>query len=367
MGNYGFILSGRLRYLLPRGQLMKVLCLVAGEVIPPDRWMWNHLPAEAQGDQVDFIGTSPPDLFPKWGKIIAYYPYFMLQALKAVLRCQKERYDAVLAWEAKTGLSLAFVRSLFGIRKPKLVILAFIYKGIGMYFLRFGRWLARNIQHVVVQSTREVQYYQELLGFSAGQVTFNPLGGFDLAPGKPAAAQSAGEAYIFSGGRTDRDYSTLFGAVSGLGVRVIVNARKFNTHGLILPTNVTVNDLLPKEIYQEMIQNAALVVVPLQARPHACGLIAILQAMALGKAVIATRTSCVCDYIEDGKTGLLVEPENPTALRAAILRLLGDPTLAGRLGAAARRKYSQCHTAEAFAMGNYQVLKGVVLERFRRY
>ena len=50
---------------------MRVLCLVDGPVLPPDRWMWNHLPESAQGDEVDFLWASPKDRFRKWGKLLS--------------------------------------------------------------------------------------------------------------------------------------------------------------------------------------------------------------------------------------------------------------------------------------------------------
>jgi hypothetical protein len=42
--------------------------------------------------------------------------------------------------------------------------------------------------------------------------------------------------------------------------------------------------------------------------------------------------------VEDGVTGLLVPAGDPTALRAALVELLGDPALRARLGGAARER-----------------------------
>lgn len=63
---------------------------------------------------------------------------------------------------------------------------------------------------------------------------------------------------------------------------------------------------------------------------------AVLEAMALGKPVIASRATGNAEIIRDGEDGLLVEPMDPEAWARAIDRLLGDPPLAARLGAAAR-------------------------------
>ncbi len=60
------------------------------------------------------------------------------------------------------------------------------------------------------------------------------------------------------------------------------------------------------------------------------------EAMAHGRAVVASEVGGLRDAIRDGETGLFVPPGDPVALRAAIERLLGDPELRGRMGANAR-------------------------------
>lgn len=57
-----------------------------------------------------------------------------------------------------------------------------------------------------------------------------------------------------------------------------------------------------------------------------------LEANLMGKPVIAGRSGGVADAVIDNETGLLVDPENPTAIAAAITRLLNNPDEAERLG-----------------------------------
>jgi glycosyltransferase involved in cell wall biosynthesis len=66
--------------------------------------------------------------------------------------------------------------------------------------------------------------------------------------------------------------------------------------------------------------------------------LALLEYMAAGKAIVATRTGGIPDIIEDGVHGVLVPPRDPPATAAAIERLLGDPSARVRLGAAARER-----------------------------
>jgi glycosyltransferase involved in cell wall biosynthesis len=60
--------------------------------------------------------------------------------------------------------------------------------------------------------------------------------------------------------------------------------------------------------------------------------------MAHGRPVVASAVGGLLDLVVDGETGLLVPPGDVEALRAALERLLADPALRGRLGAAARER-----------------------------
>ena len=66
--------------------------------------------------------------------------------------------------------------------------------------------------------------------------------------------------------------------------------------------------------------------------------VAWLEAMAMGKAVVASRTGPGPEVIEDGVSGLLCDPHDPRSIADAIVRLLDDPGLRRRLGAAARAR-----------------------------
>jgi glycosyltransferase involved in cell wall biosynthesis len=63
---------------------------------------------------------------------------------------------------------------------------------------------------------------------------------------------------------------------------------------------------------------------------------ALLEALALGKAVVTTRAGGIPEIVEDGKTGLVVLPRNVAALSESLVRILSNATLARRLGEAGR-------------------------------
>ena len=66
------------------------------------------------------------------------------------------------------------------------------------------------------------------------------------------------------------------------------------------------------------------------------GPLALGEALALGKPVVTTRVGAAEELVEHGRNGLLIQPDDPTAMAAAMGRLLGDPALAAALGAAGK-------------------------------
>jgi glycosyltransferase involved in cell wall biosynthesis len=77
-----------------------------------------------------------------------------------------------------------------------------------------------------------------------------------------------------------------------------------------------------------------------------------IEAMACGVAVVATTGGALPEVVgTDGETGLLVAPDDPGALAVGIARLLDDPALRARLGAAGRERVISRFTWQVTAAG----------------
>jgi glycosyltransferase involved in cell wall biosynthesis len=92
---------------------------------------------------------------------------------------------------------------------------------------------------------------------------------------------------------------------------------------------------VPHDELQRLYRRAAVVACP--SRREGFG-IACLEAMAHGRPVVATSVGGLRDLVVDGDTGLVVPPRDAAALRTALQRLLADPELRRRLGAAGRER-----------------------------
>lgn len=341
---------------------MKVLCLTDFPVNPPDRWIWNHLGDE--NDQVHFLWAGSSDRSGRLGKLVSRYPSFWRLGLRALHQTARCDYDAIVAWESKNGIPLAFFRWLRRDSHPPLVLLTFSAK---QNAARFGaivhRWL-RYVDHMTVPSEWEASYYTRMFGLPAERVSVCHLGAYDRWGGLPAVAASPdaeqGGPYLFSGGLTDRDYRTLLAAVAGSGIRTMIATRPYIGRRLPMPAEVKISDLLSGAEYAATVAGAQAVVIPLKPVNHAAGLSLALDAMALGRPVICSAIPAMRDYIEDGVTGLLAPPGDADALRAAIRCLLEHPAEAEAMGRAARRRFEERYTFEAFARRAYAILSDTV-------
>jgi glycosyltransferase involved in cell wall biosynthesis len=93
---------------------------------------------------------------------------------------------------------------------------------------------------------------------------------------------------------------------------------------------------------------ADVVVVP--SRHEGLG-VAALEAMAAGKPVVVSRVGGLAEVVVDGESGLVVPPEDPAALAAALARLLDDPALRTRLAATGQVRVTRDHSIAAMAEG----------------
>ena len=77
--------------------------------------------------------------------------------------------------------------------------------------------------------------------------------------------------------------------------------------------------------------------------------LALVEAMACGCPVVASRAASLPEIVVDGENGLLVAPNDPAAIAAALRRLAGEPGLWERLSAAARRRVEETFTWDRVA------------------
>jgi glycosyltransferase involved in cell wall biosynthesis len=160
-----------------------------------------------------------------------------------------------------------------------------------------------------------------------------------------------------------RDYATLVEAIRGTGLRChiatdhvripgrfrLLNDRRvpIGDIGARGDTHITQGRMSLTEL-RNLYARSRFVVVPLLPSDTDNGVTVILEAMAMGKPVICSRTRGQVDVIQEGETGLYVPVGDAGALRKAILTLWNEPLRAQQMGRNARAFVEKHHTLEKF-------------------
>jgi glycosyltransferase involved in cell wall biosynthesis len=90
------------------------------------------------------------------------------------------------------------------------------------------------------------------------------------------------------------------------------------------------------------------------------------QAMAAGKAVVASRIGGFADIVDDGRTGLLVDPENAEAFSDHLYTLLASEKLRKRLGNAGKEEARKRFDTKEVAQRTFQLYQHIIGEGSNR-
>lgn len=111
-----------------------------------------------------------------------------------------------------------------------------------------------------------------------------------------------------------------------------------------LPEHVEhIEELLPAGVSEQMDRSTVLV---LPSRSEGLGRV-LVESMARGRGIVASRVGGIPDVARDDREALLVEPGDVGELADALVRVLGDRPLAQRLGRAAFERYEEWDTTPA--------------------
>jgi glycosyltransferase involved in cell wall biosynthesis len=257
--------------------------------------------------------------------------------------------DVVYATGEDVGQPLAVLLRARRLTRPQLVMrlehptygrTRIRRAGFNLYF----EYAAQRIDRILCRTDAHLQYLNSVLKIPLKKLCVIPeetdtafydghhrpvpgISGIDLT-----------QPYIMSAGLEMRDYGTLIAAVRGLDIQVVIAAGSPWSHFRFeqnarssLPANVHVSSFSPSDL-RALYAGAAFVVVPVHPTLRACGMNVVLEAWAMKRAVIATRTVGLREYVADGETGILVSPNHPGELRGRIQELLACPSRAEEYG-----------------------------------
>ena len=254
------------------------------------------------------------------------------------------RADVIFSTVDTVGIPLALLR------RSGLVDRPIVYAAIGLperlARLRPGR--ARRLyvealgamETIVAYSRYEVDVLRRELGRTRTRFAFVPFG-VDIAHFRPNPAARLDVDVVGLGADPHRDFGLLLSLAARrpeLRIRVV-------TTGAVrralepAPSNVELESDISFQSACDRLATARVVALPVRPNSYSGATTVLLQALALGKPVVISRTAAIADGygLEDGGNCRLVEPGNPAAFDDAVIGLLRDEKAAAALGLGARR------------------------------
>jgi glycosyltransferase involved in cell wall biosynthesis len=293
------------------------------------------------------------------------------QVVEAFLR--RRRYETIVAFADRLGLELAFVCKLARSRRDLVLVSSRLVGSSSKRFFLGRAHVQSHIREIISYSSVQLELGAEQYGLPRERLhaLLQPVDEHFWQP-----QDSPVDDLVCSVGAVEgyRDYPTLFAAVRELPVQVELavgsfisspkhrdeRARRFDAALAAdpAPPNVRHRLEVPYLELRDLYARSRFVVMPLKEADFDAGVTSITEAMAMGKAVIATRIRGQVDVLHDGVEGLYVPAGDPGALREAIDHLLRHPDEAARMGAAGRAAVLERHRLDDFARAIAEISLG---------
>jgi glycosyltransferase involved in cell wall biosynthesis len=273
------------------------------------------------------------------------------------------RHDFILLdGTVRDALILAALKSVVPFHRAKLVLLDILLSTPAGFRGRAKAWL---IGRLLRRTHRIMLYYRNTRGLE--QYYGIPADRFLYIPFKVNQQELISRitpidgGYVFCGGKTRRDFATLFEAVKELDlpVKVVTTSNSdIARHGShvderMAPPNVEVVRLDGSpEAFIDHMASARLVALPITPEICGAGISVYAQAMALRKCVVMSAGPGAEDVLT-GDQAVIVPPSDPTALRHAIEQAFTDPAF--------RAPFEQSGYEWAMSLGGEEELYQTIL------
>lgn len=275
--------------------------------------------------------------------------------------------DVVLSTVDTVGIPLILLKRAGLVRRPV------VYTSIGLperlvqlrgeRMHRLYRGALAGAAAVLAYSEHEAQWLRDWLGPGGPPVVFIPFA-VDVEAFRPGHTRAPRTDVVSVGADPRRDFELLLEVASRrpeLSFRIVASAERARTLDT-LPGNVELEVDLSLDQARARLADARVVALPVRENSYSGATTVLLQAMALGKPVVVSRTAAIASgyELEDGVNCRLVEPGDAEALERAILETLTGADAGLALGTRARQTVERSFSWERYTDALWQVLSGVM-------
>jgi len=228
------------------------------------------------------------------------------------------------------------------------------------WFIMFGLILKLlRIEHekFILFSECEAELYRDKLKIDRSRFRYLPCGIFEKSNDLPPSISESKD-YYFSGGYSNRDFRSLIEVFTKLDKKLVIVGSSLNSDlGRLdgLPSNIIVKKDISGDEFEKYVRYSRACILIMKFNTGAAGQSVLLRYMRNKKAIIASDTDIIREYIDHGQSGLLVR--NPlTELPDIISQLENSPAKIAELGAWARKKYEDKFSYRAVTSRLFEII-----------
>lgn len=306
---------------------------IESEIIDPNKWPWN----------------------PFSGKNTLYDGLDITRAVRVLVA--RRKIDIVVCVFESPAVPLVLLRGLANFRKPIVLWDVGLTESWKIRKRILDLTLPR-LEGIMVLSSNQKSYIEKRWRTKRPvDVIFHHIDAnfFHPAPDEP-------NGYLLSVGKDHgRDFETMLAAARDLPIPIAIKTTKQIADRLGRDPRIAWH--LTYQSYaglRDLYAAARFVVIPLRETLNASGVSTILEAYAMGKAVIVSDTEAMRDYFVPDETCLAVPSGDSNALREAIMRLSSDTALRTRLAQGGRQLVEARFADRPFAQGLAKALYSYV-------
>ncbi|HEY8776045.1 MAG TPA: glycosyltransferase family 4 protein [Gaiellaceae bacterium] len=220
----------------------------------------------------------------------------------------------------------------------------------------------RGTQAIVAYAKSEVGQLSGWLGAEAPPIEFVPFG-VDVEAFRPRPEITPDIDVVTVGADPRRDFALLLKIAARrpeLSFRIVASAEHARTLRDV-PANVVVEIDIPLEQVRDRLVRARVVALPVRDNSYSGATTVLLQAMAMAKPVVVSRTAAISEgyELEDGGNCRLVPPGDAAAFERALLEQVTGAGAASDLGTRARQTVERSLSWERYTNALWQVLRGI--------
>lgn len=265
---------------------------------------------------------------------------------------RRNEYDIILTMGIRESMAYAALCALTGRPSKQVMTEVFIdeaqpHRLAWRVKTALYGYLARRVLGIITNSSSEIETTARRFDLPVDSLRFIPL----CATIEPEATKEAEPPYIFSAGRTLRDYTLILRAAESMDNPFVIVCGASDLTDVELPAHVRLFREISREAYLDWLRGAAIVALPLRHTERSTGQVVMLEAMAMEKPVITTRSPGTRDYIRDEANGFLIDVGDGRSLIDTCQTLLASPERRRAVGACAqndvRSRYTHNHYAES--------------------